>query len=297
MNKKMDRRKFILTGVAGVAGVSVIGCSGLVGSSSRNRVDKVKLGKTGLSVSRIAMGTGTHGYNKASDQTRLGMDNFIKLAHHAYEKGITMFDMADGYGSMPYVAGAVKELPREKITLLSKIWTSEDGSGQVIPVSETLDRFRKELNTDYVDIVLLHCMMAGNWTKTRKSYMDGLSKAKQDGIVKRVGVSCHNWDAMVEAVESPWVDVIMARINPFQSLMDGTPEAVGKLLGRAKENGKGVIGMKIFGEGSHVKDEEREQSFRFALSDGNIHSMTLGMVSTEQIDDAVARVMNIVATT
>jgi len=297
MSKHMDRRKFIRTGVAGVTGISVAS-SGLANLGALFppdiTVDKVKLGDTGLIVSRIAMGTGTHGYNKSSDLTRLGMDNFVKLAHHAYERGITFFDMADGYGSMPFVAEAIKGIPREKVTLLSKIWTYEDGDERVVPISETLDRFRKEMNTDYFDIMLLHCLSAGNWSRTRKSYVDGLSKAKQDGIVKKVGVSCHNWDALVEAVESPWTDVIMARINPFQSKMDGTPEAIGELLGKAKANGKGVIGMKIFGEGSHVKDEERERSFKFVLSDGNIHCMTLGTISTDQLDDAVNRVMRIV---
>ena len=123
--------------------------------------------------------------------------------------------------------------------------------------------------------------------------MEGLSKAKQDGIIKAVGVSCHNWDAMVEAVDNPWVDVIMARINPFQSHMDGTPDVVKELLGKAKKNGIGVIGMKIFGEGRHVSDDEREQSLRFALTDANIHCMTLGMEPTAHVDDAAKRVMRL----
>lgn len=133
--------------------------------------------------------------------------------------------------------------------------------------------------------------MQGGWSQNRRHYMDGLSKAKQDGIIKAVGVSCHNWDAMVEAVDNPWVDVIMARINPFQSLMDGTPDAVKELLGKARKNGKGVIGMKIFGEGRHVSDGEREQSLKFALTEANIHCMTLGLESIAQVDDAVGRVM------
>lgn len=135
--------------------------------------------------------------------------------------------------------------------------------------------------------------MQGNWNETRKQYMDGFSKAKQDGIVKAVGVSCHNWDALVQAVDSPWVDVILARLNPFQTHMDGTPEAINELLGRAKKNGKGVIGMKIFGEGKHISDEERERSIKFAVTQGNIHCLTLGLESTAQLDDAVERVMRL----
>ncbi|MDH6359129.1 aldo/keto reductase [Parabacteroides sp. PF5-9] len=293
---KINRRRFIQAGMAGVASLS-ISRSGIANINAllplNTAVDKVKFGETGLTVSRIAMGTGTVGYNKGSNQTRLGMDNFLKMAHHAYDRGITFFDMADGYGSHPYVGEAIKSMPREKITLMSKIWTYEEGSDKIEPVDKILDRFRQEVGTDYFDIILMHCMTQGNWSVTRKHYVDGLSKAKQEGIVKAVGVSCHNWDAMVEAVDSPWVDVILARINPFQSKMDGTPEAVSELLGRARKNGKAVMGMKIFGEGSHVKDEEREQSIQYALTQSNIHCMTLGLESVAQMDDAIERVMRL----
>ncbi len=291
---KINRRRFIKTGIAGMVSVSAIG-SGMAAIShmipANVVVDKVKLGNTSLTVSRVAMGTGSVGYNNSSNQTRLGMDNFVRLAHHAYERGITFYDMADGYGSHTYVREALKNIPREKVTLMSKIWTQEPGSDKIVPVEKTLDRFRQETGSDYFDILLMHCLMKGNWSETRKYYMDGFSKAKQDGIVKAVGVSCHNWEAMVEAVDSPWVDVILARINPFQASMDNTPEAVSELLGRAKKNGKGVIGMKIFGEGKFVKDEEREQSIRYALTQGNIHCMTLGLESIAQMDDAIERVM------
>lgn len=292
---KMNRRRFIRAGMAGVAGFSLIG-SGMANvrfMAPDAMVDKVKLGNSGLTVSRIAMGTGTIGYNKSSNQTRLGMDNFVKLARHGYDRGIRFFDTADGYGSLPFVGQAIKGLPREDVTILTKIWTHEDGSDKNEPVQQSLDRYRQEVGTDYLDIVLLHCMTSGDWDKTRTHYIDGLSRAKQDGIIKAVGVSCHNWDAMVTAAESPWVDVIMARINPFGSHMDGTPEAVSELLVKAKQNGKGIVGMKIFGEGKHVSDQERENSIQFSLSKDCVHSMTLGLESIAQMDDAVERVMRL----
>lgn len=293
----MDRRKFIHTGVAGIAGLSLsrVGLANLQMAFPLDvAVDKVKLGETGLKVSRIALGTGTKGWNYQSNQTRIGMDNFVKMAHHGFERGIRFFDMADMYGSQPFVGEAIKSLPREKITLMTKMWTYDEGSEKREPVSKTLDRFRKEANTDYFDILLLHCMTKGDWTETRKFYMDGLAQAKADGLVKAVGISCHNWDAMAEAVDNPWCDVILARLNPFQSHMDGTTEAVNELLGKARKNGKGIIGMKIFGEGKHVTDEERERSLRYAVTESNLHCMTLGMESIAQMDDAVERVMRLV---
>ena len=293
--KKLSRRSFLRTSLAGFAGLTIVEPGSLdLKYTPEIMVDKVKLGNSGLQVSRIALGTGTIGGSKASNQTRLGMDKFTAMAHHAYDRGIRFFDMADSYGSHQYVGNAIRNLPREEITLLTKIWTYEDGSDRNVPVRDSLDRYRQEIGTDYIDIVLMHCLMQGGWSNNRKHYMEGLSKAKQEGIIKAVGVSCHNWDAMVEAVNSPWVDVILARINPFQSHMDGTPDRVKELLGKAKKNGKGVIGMKIFGEGSHVSDTEREQSLQFAITEANIHCMTLGMESIAQVDDAVERVMRIV---
>lgn len=292
--KKISRRGFLQTGLAGFAGLTIVQPGSFeLRYTPEVTVDKVKLGNSGLHVSRIAMGTGSRGGSKASNQTRLGMETFAGLAHHAYERGITFFDMADSYGSHQYVGNAIKSMPREKITLLTKIWTHEDGSDSNVPVRESLDRYRKEMDTDYIDIVLMHCLMQGGWSQNRKHYIDGLAKAKEEGIIKAVGVSCHNWDAMVEAVDNPWVDVIMARINPFQSHMDGTPDVVKELLLKAREKEIGVIGMKIFGEGSHVSDSEREQSIQFALTGAQVHCMTLGMESTVHVDDAVERVMRL----
>jgi predicted aldo/keto reductase-like oxidoreductase len=292
----MDRRRFIGAGIAGVAGLS-IARPGLAEmkfvSPSEAVVDKVKLGDTGLTVSRIAMGSGTKGWNRQSNQTRLGMKQFVNMAHHGYERGIRFFDMADAYGSQPFFGASILNLPRENITLMTKMWTVEDSVKEKEPVRKTIDRFRQETGSDYIDILLLHCMTQGNWVENRKYYMDGFSEAKQEGIVKAVGVSCHNWEAMVQAVDNPWVDVILARINPFQALMDNTPEMVSELLGKAKAKGKGVIGMKIFGEGKHVTDEERERSIRYALTEGNIHAMTLGLESVAQMDDAIERVMRL----
>jgi len=292
----MNRRKFIQAGLTGLAGLSVVG-TGIINLnctvSGALSVDQVKLGNSGLTVSRIAMGTGTVGGNKSSNFTRLGMDKFVKLARHAYERGINFYDMADSYGTHPFVGNAIKNLPREKLIVLTKMWTEEDPNKRE-PVEKTLDRFRSESGSDYFDILLMHCMMKGNWNETRKYYMDAFSKAKQDGIVKAVGVSCHEIGALAEAAVNPWVDVIMARINPFGTAMDGSPDAVKAILETAKNNGKGIIGMKIFGEGKHVTDDERQRSLKFALTEGNIHCMTLGMETEDQMDDAIERVMKIV---
>ncbi len=291
----MNRRKFIQTSLTGI---TVFGTSSLTGISySRNTtrdIPVVRLGETDLRVPLIALGTGSHGGGRESNQTRLGMERFISLGRFAFDRGIRFFDMADIYGSHTYIRELLKKVPREKNTLLTKIWPYESRNNHAETTFETLDRFRMETSTDYFDILILHCIMNGNWKEEKKSYIDAFSLAKQKGIVKTVGISCHNLDALKIAAQDPWVDVIMARINPFGTHMDGTPEEVMSVLETARKNGKGVIGMKIFGNGGNISDEEREISLNYALKSGNIHSLTLGMESIEQIDDAVDRVRRII---
>jgi 1-deoxyxylulose-5-phosphate synthase len=294
--KKTNRREFIQKSVAGLAGIAAFS-SGLKSfdfTPAGATIDKVKLGNTGLMVPRVAIGTGSGGWAKASNQTRLGTKKFVELSQYAYDKGIKFFDTADMYGSHTYVGEALKVIPRDKVTILTKVMTyDQEGWYKVEPFQKSLDRFRKEIGTEYFDILLLHCMMNGEWSTEYRKYMDDLSKAKEKGIIKTVGISCHNLEAMVEAANNPWVDVLLARINHQGAKMDGTPDQIMKVLETARLNGKGVIGMKVFGMGELIKDDEREKSLNYVIKSGNVHCMTLGLESKEQVDDAVARVMRI----
>jgi predicted aldo/keto reductase-like oxidoreductase len=250
----------------------------------------VKLGNTGLLVSQIAFGTGVRGYNKGSDLTRLGMAEFTGLARHAYERGVRFYDMADSYGSQPFVGQAIKPFPREKLTLGSKIWTEDDSKKLFPQIPQTIDRILREIGTSYLDILLMHCLLSPGWSEKRQRTIAEFQRAKQAGKVRAIGISAHNWDALVEAVETPWVDVILARINPFGTLMDNKPAKVKAVLQKAIAAGKGVIAMKVFGEGKRVKDDEREASIRYVLREVGVPCMTLGMTTKAQVDDAVERV-------
>ncbi|MCG8330914.1 MAG: aldo/keto reductase, partial [Chitinophagales bacterium] len=214
-------------------------------------------------------------------------------ARHAYERGITFLDTADSYGTHTFARELFKEIPRDKFQVLTKIWTTDNDWNKVVPANETLDRFKKELGTDHFDIVLLHCMRNGNWITEKESLRDQLSEAKQKGEVKKIGVSCHNIDALRVAATDPWVDIILARINPQQLSMDGTPEEIMQILNTAKNNGKGIIGMKIYGAGKIKDVEHRRESLNFALKSENIHAITIGMDRIEHLDDTVDRIVAI----
>lgn len=289
--KYLNRRDFLYTGAVGIAGLATLPNLAFTASEG---IDTVKLGNSGLNVSRVALGTGSHGWKRVSNQTKLGTEKFVELTRYCYDRGIRFLDTADMYGSHPFAGAALKVLPREKVTILTKVMVHNHDWYKTEPFDISLDRFRKELGTDYIDILLLHCMVNGKWTTEFKQYMDALSEAKSKGIVKAVGISCHNMDAMKEAAVNPWVDVLLARINHHGAKMDGTPDEVMQVLKTAKLNGKGVMGMKVFGCGELTTDEAREKSLQYVLKSGNVHCMTLGLESTEQVDDAVSRVMRIV---
>lgn len=290
--KPISRRHFIQAGLIGAAAMTTGFPQIAYAKSKITQIDKVKLGRTGLMVPRLAMGTGTHGGGQSSDMTRMGVDNWVKIARYAHERGVDFYDAADLYGSHQNVKAMLKEVPREKTTLLSKIWTRPEKWNPDSPV-KTLDRFRKETGTDYFDIMLLHCMTNAKWQEEKKPYIEALSEAKQKGILKSVGVSCHSFEALKLAVEDPWVDVILARINPEGIIMDAGAEEVMALLKKAHESGKGIIGMKIFGEGKLSQESQREKSLQYVIGSKNVDCMTIGLTSIEQVDDAVNRIMRI----
>jgi aryl-alcohol dehydrogenase-like predicted oxidoreductase len=302
MSKKINRRDFLVRGLSSLAGLTVAGALAdtalarqLAAAAEEPCIDLVPLGATGLTVSRVAMGTGTIGSGGASNQTRLGQEAFTRIFRHGYERGVRFADTAETYGSMPFMGRAIKGLPRETITVLSKMWTHDNDSPQRLEVGPKVEEYLRLLGTDHIDILLMHCMTDGDWNRTRTRYMEGFARAKAEGKVRAVGVSCHNLDALRTAAAEPWVDIIMARVNPFGSHMDGPVDTVAEVLHLARTNGKGVVGMKIFGEGRHVKDAEREQSIDYAIHRSGVHAMTLGLQSVAQMDDAIARVARLSA--
>lgn len=246
-----------------------------------NAHDEVVLGATGIRTSRLAMGSGTIGGNGHSNQTRMGTEAFVNLLLNGYhENGLRFFDTADSYGSHPYVAAALKQLPRDKVTVLTKT-DNRSPAG----VRADLDRFRKELGVEMIDIVLIHCVTEADWTTRYQGIMDVLSEAKQKGVIRAHGCSCHTIQALRAAAASAWVDVDLARLNPLGSYMDAHPETVIPVMQQMKAQGKGTIGMKILGQGD-LSDRPGE-AVRFALGTGVLDAFTIGAESTRQQNELV----------
>jgi aryl-alcohol dehydrogenase-like predicted oxidoreductase len=242
----------------------------------------VVLGMTGIQISRLAMGSGTHGSNGTSDQTRLGA-SFSNTLVYGYSQGITLFETADAYGSHRLVAEAIRQVGRQNVTVLTKT-TSENAAG----VEADLDRFRRELGVDVIDIVLLHNKQSGTWTTQCEGAMETLERAKQAGAIRAHGVSCHTLEALELAAKTPWVEVDLARINPAGVAMDADPATVISVLTRMKAAGKGVIGMKILGEGRLAS--QLDMAIGHAVGLDCIDAFTIGFGSTTQLDQVTQKI-------
>jgi 1-deoxyxylulose-5-phosphate synthase len=285
----MKRRDFIRRGACG-AGAAWLGSRAFAKhvlamplAGKFNAYDTVTIGKTGIKTSRLAMGTGTVGSGHHSHQTALGVDGLSALLLNGYDHGLRFFDAADSYGSHPHVAKALKHVPRDKVTVLTKTWARDPATARA-----DIDRFRKELGTDYLDLCLMHCLTEADWTERYKGVMDVLSEAKEKGIIRAHGCSCHSIEALRAAAKSPWVDVDLVRMNPVGAHMDADPETVSSVVREMKAAGKGIIGMKILGQGE--MRTRQDEALKFALSLGLLDAFTIGAESKDEQEDLIRRI-------
>jgi len=245
--------------------------------------DTVTIGRTGIQTSRLAMGTGTVGFGHHSNQTALGLEGLSRLLQNGYDNGLRFFDTADAYGSHPHVADALKHVDRSKVTLLTKSWAREASE-----MRADLDRFRRELHTDHLDIMLMHCLTEADWTTRYRPVMDVLSEAKAKGVLRAHGCSCHSIEALRAAAKSPWVEVDLVRINPIGSHMDADPVTVVGVLREMRAAGKGIVGMKILGQGD--LRHRQDQALRYAVGLGVLDAFTIGAESIAEQKDLMRRI-------
>jgi aryl-alcohol dehydrogenase-like predicted oxidoreductase len=293
--RNLTRRQFVATITAGAGTVLLGGAAnafpGISPARSYDPFQTVKLGKSGVKTSLLGMGTGFTGGNRSSNITRAGVAE--SLIKQAYEKGIRYFDCADSYGTHPFAASALKGIARDNYVLGTKIWVSKGG----IPEAErpdadiVIDRFRKELNTDYIDIVQIHCMTDANWTDQQKRQMDILDNLKAKKIIRAHGVSVHSLEAMEACVGNPWIDVIHVRVNPYGDAMDKKdPALVIPVIEKLHKEGKGVIGMKLIGNGKFKNESDKiDESLRYVLGLGTVDMIIVGFELPEQIDNYAGR--------
>lgn len=284
----ISRRDF-LTGAAAAGAAVLSGRFNLAAETTATvtrGTDRVTLGKSGVQTTVLGVGTGTRG---GREQHELGQDGFNRLVRHAYERGIRYIDTALGYRAYPMVCAALEGLPRDELFIQTKTRAKDAQRAK-----DDIERSRRELKADQIGSLLMHCMMKGSWPAEMRPVMDVLYEAKQKGRVRAVGISCHGFEPLAASVDPDWIDVHLVRINPFGMKMDvDAPDQVDRVAAQIKkmhEQGRGVIGMKVFGETGFDSAEQRLRSLEYVLGLGCVDAFTIGFTSTEQLDETLGMI-------
>jgi predicted aldo/keto reductase-like oxidoreductase len=295
MKNTTTRREFIRDAglLAGAALTAPLLASAAEKKVKQTAADRVVLGKTGLELSRLGMGAGS---NSGNVQRSLGREGFNRLVRHAYDRGITFIDTAQGYQTHDWVREAIKGLPRERYFLQTKM------SGAPEKALDVIDRYRKELDTDYIDSLLVHCMVKGDWTDQMKRIMEAFDVAKEKKWIRTKGVSCHSLPALTAAAASDWTNVHLVRLNPQGAHLDTPAETwnakssesdippVVAQIKAMRAKGHGIIGMKLIGDGDFKQPEQRERSIRYVMQSNLCDAVVIGFKSPAEIDEAIERI-------
>ena len=287
-----SRRDFLKTSVAATVLGGLGGAIPARAAAKRTATDWVQLGKSNVRVTRLAFGTGTYG---GRVQRELGQEQFTKIVRHAYDRGIRFFETADAYRGMPpMLATALQGIPRDSYKLMTKFRLMDRDNPQ-----PTIDRLRKDLNTEYLDIMLMHCVRTPTWPEDLKRLEDAFEEAKSKKIMVAHGASCHGLQALREFPGMQWLDVALLRMNHNGVRMDtlqmrdtddvGDVNEVVAHAKKIKEQGTGLLGMKLIGEGRFTNAEDRDRAIKFAFDTGGVDAVTIGFKSTAEVDEAIER--------
>jgi predicted aldo/keto reductase-like oxidoreductase len=287
----VSRRNFVKAGVA-VGALATAGTFPLE-AEHPTATDWVTLGKSGVKVTRLAFGTGTH---NGRVQRELGQEGFNSLVRHAYDRGIRFFETAEAYPEMHRMLGiALKGIPRENYRLMTKM-TTDEGPG-VDPVAR-IEALLQQANTDYFDIVLLHVQQGPTWPAQSRPWQDGILEAEAKKMSIAHGASVHGLPALRQVPGDQWLQVAMIRMNHAGAHMDGPPHTHGpgdvtevvEHVKQVRREDKGVISMKLIGEGSFTNHEDRRKSMRFAFHHAGVQCVTVGYKSPAEVDEAIDNV-------
>lgn len=294
--KKLGRRNFI-AGAIGATGVASVGLltvrkqfsesplligPGAMDASISGPTDKVRLGTSGVTISLVGIGTGSMGWGHASNQTRLGQEGFTRLIRYAFDNGITFFDLADQYGTHLPFREAMKGVPRDRYIIQTKSDSRDPNRAR-----QDVDRYLKELGTDYIDSLIIHNVTQRDWTTRFRGVMDVFEEAKAASKIRAHGVTCHSLSALQAAAASDWVQINQVRWNARASHADADVQTLWDLFKNMRAKGQGMIGMKVVGQGDLLDGFQPltpEACFRFQIASGAVDAFVVGPEKVEHID-------------
>ena len=282
-----SRREFLKTGLAAGALASAGGLS--LKAEPQTATDWITLGKTNVKVTRLAFGTGSF---SGEVQRDLGQEQFNRLVRHAYDRGIRFFETAESYSGMHEMLGiALQGIPRDSYRLMTKV-TTHDG----VNPQDKIDQLRRMAKTEYFDIVLLHWQHTPTWPTDSLRWQDGISEAQVKQAVLSHGASVHGLPALRQVPDMKWLQVAMIRMNHKGVRMDaedyntsglGNVSEVVTHVKQARNDGMGVISMKLVGEGTFTNREDRKAAMKFAFKNAGVNAVTVGYKNTAEIDEAI----------
>jgi aryl-alcohol dehydrogenase-like predicted oxidoreductase len=282
-----SRRDFLKTGIA-AGTLASVGPVPLYAARA-TATDKVTLGKSGIDVTRLAFGTGS---NNGHVQAALGQEQFTKLVHYAYDRGIRFFETAEAYVTPAMLGEALKGIPRDSYQLMTKVTTDEGVDPQV-----RFDEMRRTSKTEYFDIMLLHWQHTDNWVSETSRWQDGILEAQSKKVIRSRGASVHGLPALRQMPGNKWLEVAMIRMNHNGTRMDGptyednnNPDHRDEVVAHVKQvkkDGMGVISMKLCGDGTFTRHEDRQAAMKFAFKNARVDAVTVGFKSPAEIDEAI----------
>jgi predicted aldo/keto reductase-like oxidoreductase len=281
------RRELLKSGLA--AGVVAAAGRLPLPTAKQTATDWITLGKSNVKVTRLAFGTGSF---SGKVQRDLGQDEFTRLVRYAYDLGIRFFETAESYGEMHRMLGiALKGIPRDTYTLMSKVTTFHEG----VNPAEKFDELRKLAGTDYFDIMLLHWQHTATWPSDSARWQEGILEAQSKKIIIGRGASVHGLPALRQMPANEFLQVAMIRMNHKGKSMDaedyntGGPGDVSQVVShvqQVRQHGMGVISMKLCGEGTFDR-EDRKAAMHFAFRNAGVDCVTVGFKNTAEIDEAM----------
>jgi aryl-alcohol dehydrogenase-like predicted oxidoreductase len=286
---ELSRRNFLKSGVVAgaLAGVGTLPLH----AERQTATSLVTLGKSDIKVTRLALGTGSF---NGHIQQQIGQEGLTRLVHYAYDRGIRFFETAESYGqSQQMLAVALKGIPRETYVLMTKVTTDEGVDPHV-----RFEQLRRNSNTDYFDIMLLHWQHTGTWPEDTRHWQDAILEAERKKTILSHGASVHGLPALRRVPGNQFLQIAMIRMNHKGVRMDaeehdadvmGDVNEVLEHTRQARKEGMGVISMKLVGEGV-FNQEDRQRAMRFAFKNAGVDSVTVGYKSNAEIDEAIQNI-------
>lgn len=240
----------------------------------RDAVARVDLGKTGLSVSRMAFGTGYLGGPIAAG---------ARLLVQAYDLGVNFWDTSDDYGTHPHLARAIREVGRKDVVVATKTYATTAGGAR-----RAVTKALRELRTDTVDVFLLHAVDSVGDLEAKRPALAALVESRTAGLVRAVGVSSHSREVLRRLLSLSEVDVGLVIVNRTGAWMkDAAPHEMRAVIRRLYRSGRGVYGMKALGSGQ-VTGAGVAPALRWAFRFPYAHSICVGMTTVDELRTDVA---------